>query len=288
MTKHRSLLHLALFTMLCLGIFIAPTSHRTPPAVPDQDAPTTGAAEASLVLPIPFQNTCKTRSCHVSRTWKLIGGVGVNAVYINTRPTSVRFLTGFAAGADPVHGYFPRENFYRTVRRYAPRVAINGTYFHMLNGQPTGAIVRHGEFLYDGRWGTTICIDKRGRVTFRYQSGTYGRHRGWKGVENAITTGPTLVRKGSLWLRPRHEGFKDPRVLGQARRSALGLTWDDKLVLVTVHTKISLNKLSHIMLRLGCTEAAALDGGSSTALYCNGEFISKPSRRLSNVLLVYD
>ncbi|MEN6302115.1 MAG: phosphodiester glycosidase family protein, partial [Armatimonadia bacterium] len=73
-----------------------------------------------------------------------------------------------------------------------------------------------------------------------------------------------------------------------ARRSALGLTWDDKLVLVTVHTKISLNKLSHIMLRLGCTEAAALDGGSSTALYCNGEFISKPSRRLSNVLLVYD
>lgn len=288
MTKHRSVLHLTLLTLLGLGVFIAPASHRVPPATQDEDTSSPGAAEAALVLPIPFKNTSKQRSSHIARTWQLLGGVGVNAVYINTSPTNVRFLTGFGAGADPVRGYFPREDFHRTVRRYVPRVAINGTYFHMINGQPTGAIVRHGEFLYDGRWGTTICIDKEGRVTFRYQSGTYGRHRGWKGVENAITTGPTLVRKGSFWLQPRGEGFKDPRVLGKARRSALGLTADKKLVLVTVHTPISLNKLGHIMLRLGCSDAAALDGGSSTGLYCNGEFISKPNRRLSNVLLVYD
>lgn len=292
MKKCRPLFHLFFGALLFLGMAVGPPLKHGKGDKPDARpaVEVSGTAEAATVpeLPVPFKNTHKQRSAHVVREWKLIGGVGVNVVYINTAPSSVRFLTGFAAGADPVRGYFPRENFYQTVKRYQPRAAINGTYFHMLNGQPTGAIVRHGKFLYDGRWGTTICIDAKGRVKFRYQSGTYGRHRGWDGVENAITTGPTLVRASDFWLKPRMEGFRDPRVLGVARRSALGLTNDEKLVLVTVHTPISLNKLGHIMLRLGCQDAAALDGGSSTALYCNGEFVSKPSRRLSNVLLVYD
>lgn len=251
-------------------------------------ANTTTKAVASSVTFRPFENSTKARTDHVWRTWEEIGGVGVNIVYINTKPQNVRFLTGFGAGADPVRGYFPREDFYRTVKRYKPRVAINGTYFHMLNGHPTGAIVRHGEFLYDGRWGTTICIDREGHVSFRYQSGTMGRHRKLAGVENAISTGPTLVRDGRLYLHPRKEGFKDPSVLGTARRSALGLTSDDRLVLVTVHTPISLNKLANIMLALDCKDAANLDGGSSSGLYCNGEFVTKPRRALSNVLLIYD
>jgi exopolysaccharide biosynthesis protein len=251
-------------------------------------ANTTTEAVASSITFRPFENSTERRSDHVWRTWEEIGGVGVNVVYVNTKPQSVRFLTGFGAGADPIRGYFPRENFYRTVKRYKPRVAINGTYFHLTNGEPTGAIVRHGDFLYDGRWGTTICIDRKGRVSFRYQSGTLGRHRGWAGVENAISTGPTLVRDSRLYLHPRKEGFRDPSVLGTARRSALGLTSDNRLVLVTVHTPVSLNKLANIMLALDCKAAANLDGGSSSALYCNGEFITKPQRALSNVLLIYD
>ena len=236
----------------------------------------------------PFANSAARRSDHVWRTWQLIGGVGANIVFVNTRSRHVRFLAGFAATADPARGYFPRENFFRMVKRYHPRVAINGTYFHLLNGQPTGSIVRHGQFLYDGRWGTTISSDAAGRITFRYQSGTLGHNRGWRGVTNAFTTGPTLVRDGRVYLHPRLEGFHDPRVLGKARRSAVGLTWDNRLVLVTVGTPVSLNKLSNIMLRLSCKAAANLDGGSSSALYCNGEFVTRPRRALSNVLLVYD
>lgn len=238
--------------------------------------------------PPVFRNSRKQRTEHVGRTWELIGDVGVNVVHVDVRAPNVRIVPGFAANADPLRGYFPRERFYRTVEHYQPRVAINGTYFHLLNGQPTGPIVRHGTMLYDGRWGVTVCFDDKGCVTFRPQSGTYGRHRGWEGVYNAICTGPTLVRDGKLWLHPRQEGFRDPSVLGEARRSALGLTWDGKLLLVTVHSQISLNKLGNIMLRLNCKQAVNLDGGSSSALYCNGEYVTKPSRRLSNVLLVYD
>lgn len=246
------------------------------------------AAVASALTCSPFGNSVQRRTDHVWRTWEKIGGVGVNIVYVNTSPRNVRFITGFGAGADPRRGYFPRDNFYRIVKRYKPRAAINGTYFHLLNGQPTGSIVRHGRFLYDGRWGTTICLDREGRVSFRYQSGTLGRHRQWAGVVNAISTGPTLVRDGRLYLHARREGFKDPSVLGKARRSALGLTWDNRLVLVTVHTPVTLNKLGNLMLALSCKAAANLDGGSSSALYCNGEFVTRPQRALSNVLLVYD
>lgn len=250
-----------------------------------------GAAAAAVnptTSPL-FRNSQPQRSVHVNRSWQLIGGVGVNVVHVNLRPANVRLMVGFAEGADPRRGYFPRENFHRIVKRYQPRVAINGTYFHLLNGQPTGSIVRHGEFLYDGRWGTTIALDRQGDVTFHYKSGTYGRHLDWSNVEHALTSGPTLVRDGKVWLYPRAEGFRDPRVLvGTARRSAIGLTWDNRLVLVTVHTPISLNKLANIMLRFSCQAAVNLDGGSSSALYCNGQFVTLPQRRLSNVLLVYD
>jgi len=241
-----------------------------------------------IYKPPPFRNSRQQRSDHIVRTWQLIGGVGVNIVTVDLSAEHVRFMPGFAANADPTRGYFPLEDFYRIVRHYQPRVAINGTYFHLLNGTPTGPIVRHGKMLYDGRWGTTISLDAKGRLTFRYQSGTYGRHRGWEGVYNAICTGPTLVRDGKLWLHPRREGFRDRAVLGSARRSALGLTWDNRLVLVTVGSRISLNKLGNIMLRLNCKQAANLDGGSSSALYSNGEFVTRPERKLSNVLLVYD
>lgn len=251
--------------------------------------PAEGIAAAAMMFSFPvFRNSQRQRSLHVARTWELIGGVGVNVVRINVQAAQVRVIPGFAAQADPRRGYFPRENFYRIVQRYQPRVAINGTYFHLLNGQPTGPIVRHGQFLYDGRWGTTICFDEQGHISFRFQSGIYGRHRGWAGVSNAISTGPTLVRDGQLWLQPRREGFRDPAIFRRARRSAIGLTHNNRLVLVTIHTPITLNKLAHIMLRLHCRHAANLDGGASSALYCNGVFVTTPQRKLSNVLLVYD
>lgn len=303
-----SLWRLFFVSLLVIGVAALPGGPLvTPPFVPPLPAPapllSPVSATPAVATPVSAKtvsatvasafyrglgNSRQQRSEHVSRSWQLIGGVGVNVIYVNTRPENVRVVVGFGAGADPVRGYFPRDNFYRIVKWYRPRAAINGTYFHLTNGQPTGSIVRNGSFLYDGRWGTTICLDRDGHVSFRYQSGTLGHHRGWAGVENAITTGPTLVRDGKLYLHARAEGFRDTNMLGIARRSAIGLTWDDRLILVTVPTPISLNKLSNIMLRFSCKAAANLDGGSSSALYCNGEFITKPQRALSHVLLVYD
>ena len=240
---------------------------------------------ASSALPL-FGNSTPNRSPHVTRTWQLIGGVGVNVVKINTQARTVRVMPGFARNADPRRGYFPRDNFYHIVGRYQPRAAINGTYFHLQNGQPTGTIVRYSQYLYQGQHGTAICFDDNCKVEFRFRDGV--KPFSFSGVRHAICTGPTLVRDRAVYLHPREEGFTDPRVLGTARRSAIGMTTTQKLLLVTIHTPVTLNKLAHIMLRLGCYSAANLDGGSSSGLYSNGMFVTVPRRRLSNVILVYD
>lgn len=279
------------FVVLALALTLAsrPLAAGKNPA-PAAPRATANPVAAALFDPLLwYRNSSLLPSGQVKREWYLIGGVGVNVVWVDITQAKVRCLVGLARNADPVRGYFPRDSFSSFIKRYRPRAAINGTYFHNLNGQPTGSIVRNGTFLYDGRWGTTITFDRQGQVRFHYRSGTYGRHFGWdRSVYNAITTGPTLVRSGHVWLYPWSEGFRDRHVLGTARRSAIGLTWNNKLVLVTVHTPISLNKLANIMLRFSCKAAANLDGGSSSALYCRGAYITRPTRRLSNVLLIYD
>jgi hypothetical protein len=259
--------------------------------------------DASLLLPLPsrqlpepteppsrptvqpFGNTTPNRSVHITRTWQLIGGVGVNVVWIDTEAPTVRVLAGFATGAHPQRGYFPFESFRSFIDRYQPRVAINGTYFHLSNGQPTGTLVRFNTYLYQGRCGTAICFDEQGNVSFRFPDGS---PQSFRSIRHAICTGPTLVKDAALYLHAREEGFTDPSVLGKARRSAIGQTCSDRLVFVTVHTPITLNKLANIMLKLGCRHAANLDGGSSSALYSNGMYVTKPSRALSHVILVYD
>jgi hypothetical protein len=250
--------------------------------------PGLGSDGGAVVLPpLPlFGNSTPNRTPHVVRSWQLIGGVGVNVITVNSEAPTVRVMPGFARNADPRRGYFPTESFTQIVTRYAPRAAINGTFFHPQNGQPTGTIVRYNQYLYQGRTGTAVCFDDAGRVEFRFPE--HGRPFSFVGIRHAICTGPTLVRDAALALQPREEGFTDPAVLGQARRSAIGLTCNQKLLLVTVHTPISLNKLAHIMLRLGCCSAANLDGGSSSALYSNGLYVTKPSRKLPHVILVYD
>lgn len=272
----QSIAAIAIFALVALAVLLpAPARAQT------------GALDSyHLAMLPPFQNTSPKRSPHIRRTWGVIGGVGVNVVTVNPAARSVRIMPGFAADADPQRGYFPFESFRDIVERYKPRVAINGTYFHLANGQPTGSIVRYNTFLYQGQCGTAINFFEDGGIDFRFpdQPGGYS----FRNVQHAICTGPTLVRNTCLYLHPEQEGFYDPGVLGVARRSAIGLTCSEKVVLVTVHTPISLNKLAHIMIRLGCRHAANLDGGSSSALYSNGRYVTIPQRKLSNVILVYD
>lgn len=95
-------------------------------------------------------------------------------------------------------------------------------------------------------------------------------------VSHSVPTAssPTLSLQAGPRLLPTlgltQEGFVSPgrdplRCKGVLRRSALGIRFDGKVVIATLDAT-TLAGLANEMRRLGCQEAMALDGGSSTAM----------------------
>ena len=120
----------------------------------------------------------------------------------------------------------------------------------------------------------------------------------WTEVAQAVGGGPWLLRQGRPWIDAVAEGFS---VSGfeKARhpRTAIGLTDDKKLLLVTVDGRqtisagISLADLAAVMKRLGAVTAINLDGGGSTTLSIKGIVVNAPSggieREIASALLVF-
>jgi exopolysaccharide biosynthesis protein len=120
----------------------------------------------------------------------------------------------------------------------------------------------------------------------------------WTDVVQAVGGGPWLLRDGKIWIDTVAEGFS---VSGFEKakhpRTAVGLTADNKLLLVTVDGRqtisagISLPDLADLMKRLGAVSAINLDGGGSTTLSVKGILINAPSggveREIANAILVF-
>jgi hypothetical protein len=88
-------------------------------------------------------------------------------------------------------------------------------------------------------------------------------------------------------LDAKSEGFRDPALFAPASRVAIGATANNKLLLVVVTRKIQLSDLARVMAALKATDAAALDGGSSSGIYANGRMAVAPKRKLTNTLMVF-
>jgi exopolysaccharide biosynthesis protein len=102
----------------------------------------------------------------------------------------------------------------------------------------------------------------------------------------AIGVGPKLVTGGAVDVDFERDGFTDPKITTQAgQRSFVGVDADGRLVMGTV-SGATLTELADVALALGLTDAMNMDGGSSSALYANGTMLTKPGRRLSNILAV--
>jgi exopolysaccharide biosynthesis protein len=164
--------------------------------------------------------------------------------------------------------------------------AINGTFFCKSTWRPIGDIVIDGRLAYFGGMGTALCITDANRVEFLTVS--RGRHTDWSRYKTVISCGPRLVTNGRAGVDPEAEGFSDSHVLGVGCRTAVGLTYSNRLLLLNTRKACSLTQLANIMKELGCTDAINFDGGASVAMYYRGRTISSPGRKLTNVLLVYE
>lgn len=219
-----------------------------------------------------------------------VGRIAVNVVQIDLNSPRVEITPVLAKGhiEQGKSKRYKLETFPSLIRRTYPIAAINGTYHDTKTGRIVGTIVINNKVVTVGERGAAVCFDKQNRMSVHLVSGKNGKDLGWSTFKSAISTGPTLVRHGQLWLKPKKEYFRDPDLYARARRSAIGLTSSNKLLLVTIEQKIYLSELAKIMLKLGAEEAVTLDGGSSSALYYRGKMITKPSRPLANFLLVYE
>ncbi len=122
-------------------------------------------------------------------------------------------------------------------------------------------------------------------------------------IHHAIGGGPTLCRKGAIFVDWKEQGFKSYFVQKKCARTAIGKTAGGDIWLVVVDGKdeskkntpfsqgASLKELAEIMLRLGCVDAMNLDGGGSSTFNLLGRTFNRPTdqpdRKIANAILLY-
>jgi len=207
-------------------------------------------------------------------------GVPVRVIRVDLADPRVRIdamvANGFPGRAEP---------FESMVARAKPTIAINGAYFSKDTLLPIGDIVVNGEQMRKGMMGTAFAVTRDNQATIKRV--VWGHAANWSGYNTVIACGPALVLNGKADVQPEAEGFRDPHVMGAARRMGIGLTADRRLLIVTTLAPVTFERWAAVMRALECQDAMNLDAGASLAMYYRGKTLIKPGRPLTNLLLVY-
>ena len=232
-----------------------------------------------LALLVPRPSAAERSSVTYSKRY--VCGVVAHVVTINMNDPDVKLSPAYAT-----RGVGASERFESILNRTRPTAAITGTFFDTRSLYPTGDIVVDGETVCKGVVGTAIGIGWSNEVNF------IPTRRGWiydwGNFQSVLCVGPRLLESGRKTVYPKDEGFRDSRLYSQRIRAAVGITRWNRLLFVTTRQPVYLSRLAKVMRGLGAWDAATLDGGGSTALYYRGRFFSRPNRRLTNLLVVYD
>ncbi|MDO8684832.1 MAG: phosphodiester glycosidase family protein [Armatimonadota bacterium] len=121
--------------------------------------------------------------------------------------------------------------------------------------------------------------------------------KNWTPVVQAVGGGPWLVRYGEVYVDGEAQKFDSKIVLGKHPRTAIGMTANKEMLLVTVDGRqwisngMSLPELARFMKSLGAVTAVNLDGGGSTTMSIKGLVVNSPcegvERTVANGLLVF-
>lgn len=121
----------------------------------------------------------------------------------------------------------------------------------------------------------------------------------WSGVKEAISGGPYLIKEGEIYIDEEEENIRFKDEDKYAPRTAIGVSKENKLYLITVDGRqpdysvgLSLVELAEFLSDFGLYNAINLDGGGSTTMVIDGKVVNKPSdkegeREISNGLLIY-
>jgi hypothetical protein len=206
-------------------------------------------------------------------------GVHTHVVTVDLNDQSVAVSVALSNG-----GPRTTESFGSMVSRWKPAAAITGTFFCTRSLTPVGDIVREGMRINTGAIGACLGFTSDNKV--RVAPGEKGKNVDWTGCDSGVRTGPLLLSSGRITVNARREGFHDTGLFGRRVRAAIGVTSNNKLLLVAVKTPVTFTELAKVMLHLGAVNAINLDGGSSTALSFGERIVVHPGRRMTNVIVV--
>lgn len=209
----------------------------------------------------------------------VILGASVDIIKVDLKDSRISITPAVAKN-------FPNrpEQFETMVKRENPVAAINGNFFSTVTFRPVGDIVIDEELVYFGGLGTAMAITSKNKIEFIKVEPN--RHMNWDGYKAVISCGPKLIENGKIILNAKAEGFRDPELFERRARSAVGVTYDDYLILVSINDGVYFRGLAEIMQELGCKEAMNLDGGQSCGMYYKGEFLRRPKTPLPNILVI--
>ncbi|MBP9093601.1 phosphodiester glycosidase family protein [bacterium] len=98
----------------------------------------------------------------------------------------------------------------------------------------------------------------------------------WTNVTQAVSGGPLLLKDGKFAFDLKAEKFPASWTGSHiTRRTAVGITADDHLLMATFEGPHSLYDVAKFFLKHGCTEAMNLDGGGSTTMVVNGNTVTR-------------
>ncbi len=216
-------------------------------------------------VPVPIPP--RPRRSAVTLSAMRVLGVPVQVVRVDLRHRDV-----LVSPVLPRRGIGSSARVSTLARLSGAAAVINGSYFHPRSYVPAGDLVVQGKRLSWGRIPVALSItpDNRARIGGGAGGPGVGSSVGsqWSGMETVIASGPQIVRGGAL-THVYSAVFQDPALFGRAARSAVGLSGNRDLLLVSTHQRLTISEMGKIMAQLGAHDALLLDGGSSAGLSWN-------------------
>ena len=244
----------------------------------------------TAVLPVQFDQFISTASKPITesrRTFK-IGSKTISAQILTVSLLHPKVELDVAAARNKIGRV---EDLSSIAKRHQAVAAINGTYFDAYSSNPYktpyGYIFGGGKLLFksSGDRKPVFTFDSNNLASI-IPGLEFQEHYASSPVKGAVQVGPTLVVNGKVSLNIKNEGFKDPKILtGGGARSALGITEDHKLILLTT-SGATIPQLAEMMKKAGTVQAMNLDGGASSGLYYNGAYLTSPGRQISNAIII--
>lgn len=249
-----------------------------------------GQEETKLTLPYITRSTAANQGKVIvseRKTFK-VGSRSFNVQMVTISLMDPKVQLKVALAGDEIGKV---EDLSSLAKRHKAAVAINGTFFNAYTSEahkaPYGYIVSNGELKMRASGDKRTIFAYDSNLLTQLIPGTEFTEAFAEGnIEGALQAGPRLVVDGKVAIDVKTEGFRDPKILtGGGARSALGITRDHKLILLT-SGGATIPQLAEIMKQAGAYQAMNLDGGASSGLYYNGKYLTSPGRKISNALLV--